>query len=264
MIVTLLHSSKTQKALESRPKDGTSPMLLESAMSINAVLMRLSVAEIENLMHLSPSLAETTYKTIHSWSTQKSTGSTAIDIFKGDIYSGLQAQSFSADDRIYAEGHLRILSALYGILKPLDIIHPYRLEMGYKICVDEFKNLYQFWGHRIADTLDPKADIVNLTSQEYATAILPYLKNQTVISPLFLTKKAGSNDYVQVAVHSKIARGAFANWMIKQRVENVDDIRAFNKLGYTFSNLLSNDATRPVYTCDKFLGTGLSIRNSGE
>ncbi len=263
MIITILHSSKTQKALEPQTEDGTSPMLLESAVRINAVLLRLSVNEIENLMHLSPSLAENTYKTIHSWSTQKSTGSAAIDVFKGDIYSGLQAQSFSADDRIYAEGHLRILSALYGILKPLDLIHPYRLEMGYKLSIDEFKNLYQFWGHSIADTLDPEADIINLTSQEYAKAILPYLKNQTVISPLFLTKQAGSNDYVQVAVHSKIARGAFANWMIKQRIENVADIRDFNKLGYAFSDSLSNDATRPVYTCDNFLGIGLSIRSFG-
>ncbi len=210
-------------------------------------------------MQISPKLAATTYSLITEWNTDPSQQRIAIDSFKGDIYSGLQVPQWSEADRQYANKTLRILSGLYGILRPLDDIYPYRFEMGYKLPGDPKTNLYEFWGDAVAKTLPEDGPIINLSAVEYSKVITPYVDQARVITPRFLTINPTTSEPTFVVVHAKIARGAFASWLITKRITDTEQLHAFKDLGYDYDQGLSTPQ-EPVFICKEFGGLGLSIR----
>ena len=185
----------------------------------------------------------------------------AIDSFIGDIYSGLQAMTLSKVDRYYANDCLVILSGLYGVLRPLDGVHPYRLEMGYKFPDIPYNNLYQFWSDRLAQALPQDRTIINTSSAEYTKAIFPYLPNARIITPKFLTVSPVTHEPTFVTVHAKIARGAFARWLIRNRIEDEASLRNFSELGYRYDPARSTKG-EPAFVARTFKGVGLSIRLS--
>jgi len=233
--------------------DVTSPEFLAEAAFLRQKIKALTAEELVKVMHISPALAAKTHQQFEDWSTD-SLHSPAIDSFIGDIYSGFQPQTLTHDDRLYAQRVLRILSGLYGVLRPLDAVLPYRLEMGYRLPF--VKNLYDFWGDKIANSL-PVGPIVNTSSEEYSKVVTPFVEQSRIVTPRFLTIKNGSPEFV--VVHAKIARGAFASWIIRGRIEEVRSLSQFNELGYTYDPLLSTPQ-EPVFVCQEFGGKGLSIR----
>lgn len=255
-MIILLHSSKTMRQVEVATVF-RQPLLAERAQVLLGAVASLSAGNLQQCMKISAELAQKT-KLQFDDSVQSKGGIAAIDAFLGDIYSGLQVQDFSKEDREYADEHLRILSGLYGVLRPLDGIRPYRLEMGYRLPNLKAKNLYEFWGDAIAKTLPKDGLIVNVSSVEYTKAVLPFVDSSRVVTPIFLTRnKVGDPTFV--TVHAKIARGAFAHWMIKNRVETTSELEHFNELGYRFDSEQSAKQA-PVFVCDTFGGLGLSVR----
>lgn len=258
-MIILLHSSKTMAITHDGNVQLQIPQLIDKAKRLGNYLKTLSTEELQKVMKISPALAKKTYQMLDEWNIEQKKQSPAIDSFIGDIYSGLQAQSLSVADRKYANETLRIFSGLYGILRPNDGIYPYRLEMAYKLPEDEFSNLYKFWGKSIADCLPNSGPIINLSSDEYADTITKYIDPKRIISPRFLTQNPKTGEPAFVVVHAKIARGAFARWLITSRTKNTADLTKFTDLNYHFDKKLSTPAV-PVFICKEFGGKGLSIK----
>jgi cytoplasmic iron level regulating protein YaaA (DUF328/UPF0246 family) len=235
------------------------PLLLPRAIELANYCRSLSPRQIAKVMAISPALASKTHQLIASWTPVVSQQSPAIDTFLGDIYSGLQVDSWSDADRDYANATLRILSGLYGILRPNDGIYPYRLEMAYKLPNKKYTNLYTFWGESIANTLPKAGSIINLSAVEYSKTILPYVEPSRVTTPNFLTINPKTNEPIFVVVHAKIARGAFASWLIRKRITKSSDLSKFGEIGYTYHKALSTPR-QPVFVCKEFGGKGLSVR----
>lgn len=260
VMLVLIHSSKTMRPQLEGVTKASRPDLLEVATELSDYLKSLSVAQVAAVMKVSPKLAASVVDMIASWSADGTGWRPALDSFIGDIYSGLQAQEWSAADRAYADGHMRILSGLYGALRPGDGVKPYRLEMGYRLPDEPYRNLYKFWGDRIARTLPSTDILVNLTAAEYSKAVLPYLdKRVQVVSPQFLTQHPKTGQPSFVVVHAKIARGAFAGWLVRDRISDVAGLAAFDQLGYRYDAGLSTPLS-PVFVCKEFGGIGLSVR----
>ena len=253
-MIILLHSSKTMKSpvFTGTPRQ---PQLVAKARELGDYVKTLSPAELAACMHVSPALAQKVHRAAAVWG--KGDVSIAIDSFVGDIYSGLRASDFTPAERAYADEHLRILSGLYGVLRPLDAIQPYRLEMGYKL--PAYKNLYDFWGDTIAATLPKTGPIINVSSAEYTKAVLPFVAPERVITPQFLTADPRTGEPTFVVVHAKIARGAFARWLIKTRTQDPARFTAFNDIGYAYNAALSTPDA-PVFVAQEFGGKGLSMR----
>lgn len=260
MITILLHSSKTMKHRIS-DKPLRRPQLLEEAVQLAAYLKTLPADTLKKAMHVSPSLAEKTHELMENWGSEPSDQSLAIDSFVGDIYSGLRASELSREDRDYADHTLKILSGLYGVIRPYDGISPYRLEMAYKFNEPPFNNLYTFWDDKIAKCLPKDGPIVNVSSVEYTKAVLPFVDESRVITPRFLTVDPKTKKPVFVVVHAKIARGAFARWLITSKITEPARFSEFRDIGYTFDKSLSTPA-EPVFVCQTFGGIGLSMRLS--
>lgn len=236
-----------------------SPQLLDKTRRLGNYLKTLSAQELEKVMKISPALAKKTVETIDEWNADPETQSLALDSFLGDIYSGLQVQDFTEKERNYADEVLRILSGLYGIIRPFDGICPYRLEMGYKLPEPEFSSLPKYWRKSIVETLPKDGLIVNLASEEYAQTVVPFVETSRVVAPQFLTVNEKNGEPSFVVVHAKIARGAFAHWLIKSRVTKVEDLVQFEDLGYQYNVKLSKP-NEPVFVCKEFGGKGLSIK----
>jgi uncharacterized protein len=257
-VIILLHSSKTMRhsgvghAL--RP-----PLLIEKAVQLNAYLQTLTPAQLAKIMKVSPALAEKTHALIAEWTAEPERQSLALDSFTGDIYSGLHANDLSTQERDYTDQVLRILSGQYGIIRPYDGIYPYRLEMGYKLPEPTFASLYDYWGDSIAATLPKAGPIVNLSAEEYSQTVTRYVDPSRIVAPRFLTVSPKTGQPAFVVVHAKIARGAFARWLITNRIEQLSALIEFNQLGYHFSKELSS-AGAPAFVCEEFGGKGLSIR----
>jgi cytoplasmic iron level regulating protein YaaA (DUF328/UPF0246 family) len=259
-MIILIHSSKTMRppAPAMELNSSQKPELIEMAEELDRFLKTLSVDQLEKIMKISNKLAIKTKNLVANWNSFHNQR-IAIDSFLGDIYSGLQVKSWSKADLDYANRHLRILSGLYGILRPLDGIYPYRLEMGYRVAFDQFSNLYNFWTNKIAKTLPENELIINLAAKEYSQVVTNYIDNRKIISPIFLTKDTLSKKFKFVAVHSKITRGAYANWLIKNRIDKADQLRNFKDLNYEYKESLSSEKT-PTFVCESFGGLGLSVR----
>ena len=257
-MIILLHSSKTMKATKLVGLELSKPALAAQAQKLGVYLVGLKLKEIQTIMGVSNSLTQEIMATASSWPASKDQGS-ALHSFRGDVFSGLQVASFDKKDLEYANQNLKIVSGLYGLLRPLDAVAPYRLEMGYKLTREPYTSLYKFWGDNLAKLLPAGQPVVNLTSLEYGRAVVPYLDKSLVISPRFYTYSAKTHQYTSVAVHSKIARGAFAHWLIAQRINKVSGLNNFDEIGYQYQLSLSTPQA-PAFVCREFMGKGLSVR----
>jgi len=241
----------------------STPVLISKAKELASYVKTLSEKEIEQTMRVSAKLAATTKELIDFWTDEPKHQRAAIDSFLGDIYSGLQVGSLTEEDRRYANEHLRILSGLYGILKPLDGIYPYRFEMGYRVPDPKYANLYTFWGTSIVETLPKNDTIIDLSAVEYGKTVTDYMKtvekNTRIVTPRFLTISPKTGEPTFVVVHAKIARGAFASWMIRNKIQDMSRLKDFSDIGYMYNKNLSTDEI-PVFVCKDFQGLGLSVR----
>lgn len=217
---------------------------IDEAQLLADRLKKLTAPKLKAMMHISPTLAAGTKILYEHWGTHPATA--ALDAFQGDIYKGLQAESFTEADRAYTDDRLRILSGLYGLLRPLDGIEQYRLEVGYRMAGRGFKNLYDFWGSKIVDLIGDESLLVNLASQEYFRMVEPYLSGQIVIEPVFMTIMPRASGPKFVAYHAKLARGAFARWLITERITDPLAMTSFTELGYRYDETAST-ATQPVF-----------------
>jgi len=261
-MIVLIHTSKTMRSEASGSgvaPTGT-PALLDKANELIAYLRTVPSKKIASVMAVSAELAARTHDQFVDWSTDPDRQAPAVESFLGDIYSGLQVASFTAADRKHADKHLRILSGLYGILRPFDGINPYRLEMGYRLPDVRFANLYKFWGRSVAEQLPESGPIVNLAAAEYSKVVLPFIDPERVVAPRFLTVDAKSGEPKFVTVHAKIARGAFSRWLITSRAGGAaSDLLGFDDLGYSY-NPSRSTPREPAFVCEEFAGKGLSVR----
>jgi cytoplasmic iron level regulating protein YaaA (DUF328/UPF0246 family) len=261
-MVVLIHTSKTMRSQPPLSSPTTVPALLDRAVALHSYLGTLSPRRLATVMELSGTLAAKVHEQISAWTTEPEKQWPAVESFLGDIYSGLQVSAFTAADRTYAGRHLRILSGLYGILRPYDGICPYRLEMGYRLPDTKYSNLYRFWGSAVAEQLPKTGPIVNLAANEYSKVVLDHVDPARVITPRFLTVNPKTGEPAFVAVHAKIARGAFARWLIVGRVKtSTSSLQDFADLGYRYDPSTSS-AREPCFVCEDFEGKGLSIRLS--
>lgn len=240
---------------ESSPitREFTQPEFLDHSEELIARCRRLSPAKIGSLMKISDKLAGLNADRYASWSApfNPDNAKQAVLAFNGDVYSGLQANKFSETDFSYAQQHLRILSGLYGLLKPLDLMQPYRLEMGTKLDTKRGKNLYQFWGdlitNKINHALVEQGDnvLVNLASNEYFKSVNPKSLDGMIVTPTFKDKKNG--EYKIISFFAKKARGLMARYIIQNQLTDVSQLQAFDLDGYRFNSKLSKPE-QPVFT----------------
>ncbi|MDY6891835.1 MAG: peroxide stress protein YaaA [Pseudomonadota bacterium] len=218
----------------------TRPRFIEHSRQLIERLRELSLQEVAELMKLSDKLASLNVARYQSWQPEHTPDNArpALLAFKGDVYTGLDAASFSGADFRVAQQRLRILSGLYGVLRPLDLIQPYRLEMGTRLKTAAGANLYQFWGDRITAALNaelnPAGDVViNLASNEYFKAVQPRALHARLITPVFKDYKQGQ--YKIISFYAKKARGLMSRYIIQNRLDTPEGIEAFDLEGYRFS-----------------------------
>lgn len=220
---------------------------LASTEVLAAKLQQLSLSDTRSLMKLSDALAQKTYATHQRLDIHDAENSgAAATTFQGDIYSQLRAKDWSDEDYDYANQHLRIISGLYGALRPLDKIKPYRLELGCQLQVSTSKNLYDYWGSSIADMLPKQTPIINLLSEEYFRVIRPYKSDSDIITPQFMTSRSATNQPRFVAIHAKQARGAFARWLITERMTTPSGMQKFRDMDYIYDEQ-SSTPHQPVF-----------------
>lgn len=219
----------------------TKPDMLKQSRQLIGNLRNYSALDLAELMKLSMKLAELNFERYRTWKTPFTTGNAkqAALAMKGDVYTGLDAETLGAEDFAYAQQHLRILSGLYGVLRPLDLMQPYRLEMGTRLPNERGKDLYAFWGDSITrainQALEAQGDdiLINLASDEYFKSIRPKLIEGRIITPQFKEKKDGG--YRMIGVFAKRARGLMSRYIIENRLHEPDEIKRFRKAGYRFS-----------------------------
>ena len=223
----------------------TTPDYLGRSQQLINRLRNFSSLDISDLMKVSAKIADLNFDRYESWKkpfTVKN-AKQAILAFKGDVYTGLDAESFKADDFKFAQNHLRVLSGLYGLLRPLDLMQPYRLEMGTKLKTDIGKNLYEFWGSDITQGLNKqlkkiKSDyLINLASNEYFKSVKAKELNAEIITPAFKEFKNG--EYKMIGIYAKKARGMLSRYIIQNKLSDPEDIKSFNEDGYRFNKTLS-------------------------
>lgn len=225
----------------------TQAVLLPQAAELIAQLQTIGPVEIGQLMHISDKLSELNYQRFQDWQWPFPAGlaKQAAWLFKGDVYQGLDAYSLSEQGVGYIQTHLRILSGLYGLLKPCDDMLPYRLEMGTKFATAKGKDLYAFWGQQITDLLNKELaeqeshTLVNLASNEYFKAVKPKLLNARIITPVFKEWKNGQ--YKIISFYAKRARGLMARYAADHLLENAEDLKFFDVDGYRFNPELSSE-----------------------
>ncbi len=230
-------------------KKKSQPQFIKEAEELVKGLKKLAPQDLGKLMSISDKLAVENYDRYKTWKTPLTPENArqAILAFKGDVYLGLDAYNFSADDFSFAQSHLRILSGLYGVLKPLDLMAAYRLEMGTAWENKKGKNLYEFWGEKITDALNKQLKknksevLVNLASNEYFKSVKTAELDAEIITPVFKEYKNGS--YKVLSFFAKKARGQMCAYIIKKRIEKVADIKKFKEDGYRFNSELSKGNT---------------------
>lgn len=220
---------------------------LPEAEKVILVLKKKKPAQLDKLMDISPKLAELNFQRFQEWALPFTPENSwqAVLMFNGDVYQGMKAETFSASEFETAQQKLRILSGVYGLLKPLDLIQPYRLEMGTNISVARKKNLYDFWKSKITAKLNQElseekpAVLVNLASNEYFSAIDTKKLKARIITPTFKENKDGK--YQMVSFFAKRARGLMSRFIIQNNISDPEEMRAFDMEGYYFNSQLSKD-----------------------
>lgn len=220
------------------------PLFQKEATELNERMKKLTIDEIIKLMKVNPSLGQNTYEYIHGYDMPQTPQRQSIFVYNGIAFQGLDAATLSEDDLAFGQQHLIILSGLYGMLRPLDLVRPYRLEMQTKLKNNKGNNLYDYWREKLslqmANMLKQGDNIwVNLASNEYSKVIdrklLP--EGYQIITPVF--KEASGNVYKQVTVHAKKARGMMTRFIIQNKIENPEYLKAFDTEGYAYSEQLS-------------------------
>jgi len=230
-------------------------MLDRSQLLVDA-LKDLSAEKVSALMGISDKLGALNHERFANWHTPftRTNAKQAVLAFKGDVYRGLDVESFSADDFRFAQKHLRILSGLYGVLRPLDLIQPYRLEMGTRFQNELGKDLYAFWGDDIAEHLNDQLrslnsdTVVNLASIEYFKSVNTTALNADVVSPAFKDLKNGN--YKVISFYAKKARGIMAAWIVQNRIEDAQQLKEFDVAGYRYNADLST-TDEPAFVRDE-------------
>jgi cytoplasmic iron level regulating protein YaaA (DUF328/UPF0246 family) len=246
MLIVISPAKKLDFKTEPNTKQYSLPALAEHSQILINELKKCSIEDLTKLMNISYGLAETNLKRIYDWSLPftPQNAKQAILAFNGDVYEGINAKQFSENDFNFAQDHLRIISGLYGILRPLDLIQPYRLPMGTKLSNERGKNLYYFWGDIITNEINKTLKqtnnkiLLNLASNEYFKAINTKKIDAPIVDVVFKENKNGI--YRVVSFYAKKARGLMTKFIIKNKITNIDDIKSFNLDGYNFDQQQSD------------------------
>jgi hypothetical protein len=222
-------------------KTRTKPAMLKQSQQLIDILRNYSALDLAELMKLSMKLADLNFERYHDWQTPftSKNAKQALLAMKGDVYTGLDAESLTEADFDFVQQHLRILSGLYGLLRPLDLMQPYRLEMGTKLPNPRGNDLYSFWGESITQAINKALKtqgddiLINLASNEYYKSIKPKLIAGRIITPQFKQKKNGS--YRIIGIFAKRARGLMSRYIIDNRLQDPETLKGFTTDGYRFS-----------------------------
>ncbi len=231
----------------------SSPVFLKDSKDLVDCLKKLSIQDLEKLMAISPKLAELNWQRFQDFSLpfNQQNSKPALFLFDGDVYKAMTISSYNKQDLEFAKAHLRILSGLYGILRPLDFIQTYRLEMGLNIKAIFGKNLPQFWQEKIVDFLNNELKnqrektIINLASEEYFTAIDTKKISANIINIIFKEERVGK--YKIVGLFAKKARGLMTDFIIKNKLENSEDLKSFGAGGYSFRSEFGDQSNWHFY-----------------
>jgi len=240
---------------QSLVEESTKPLLLDHSKQLITLLREDSPQQIGKRMGISDKLAAEVHGYVNNWKAKYNVAAAkqALLAFRGDVYRAMEADTFSDDDFQFAQKHLRILSGLYGVLRPLDLIQPYRLEMGCKLSGDHGKDLYAFWGDRILQELKKalaeQGDnlLINLASNEYFKAAKAKQLGCRVITPVFKDRKG--DDYKVISFFAKKARGMMARHLLRRRITDESGIQKFSSAGYRYRSELSGE-DQLVFTRD--------------
>ena len=242
----LLSPAKSLDFKSQLPTDKSSSICFEKeAQYLNSILRSKNPKELSDLMSISSKIADLNYERNHSWSFPFTANNArqAVYAFSGDVYRGLDAYNIDNDKIDFMQNSVRIISGLYGLIKPLDLIQPYRLEMGTKLAFDSNKNLYDFWRKKISDELNDDLvedePVLNLASNEYFKAIDKKVIKTNIYSANFKQFKNG--EYKTIAIFSKRARGMMTRYAIENKIREINDLKSFNYDGYIFDENLSSD-----------------------
>ncbi len=255
-MLMLIAPSKTQRVDVASWQDGSSPVLLAESECLIRELLNYSVQELGQLMKMSEKLAVQTRERIHSFQTpfREDNAKSALAVFEGDVYSRIESAAYKEKEIAYLQTHLRILSGLYGVLRPLDLMQPYRLEMGCKLANSRGNNLYEFWGDMVTEELNRtlashrQPVLVNLASAEYMRVIKKKQVKGQILQVDFKEQKGDS--YKTVAIHAKRARGMMVDFAVKNNVQTVQELREFQRERYCFQLELSTEY-HYVFTRDR-------------
>lgn len=251
MKVVISPAKKLDFETECTFSEKSNPNFLDKTENLVQELKKLNQNDISQLMKLSPALSELNHKRFQKFSTKKNDtwGKQAVYAFNGDTYTGLDIKSFDKSDVKRAQKDLRILSGLYGVLKPLDLIQPYRLEMGTRFKMNKCKNLYEYWSDEVTEALkketQSKEVLINCASKEYFDVINQKHLERKIITPVFKELKNG--EFKIISFNAKKARGAMAKYIVKNKLTEPEQIKNFNEDNYKFNKKLSNE-TEYVFT----------------
>ena len=241
-MIILMNSSKTMNFEQpAQISKHSVPEFSKDCEILVNQLQKLTVSDFAGLMGVSEKLAKLNVRRYKNWQTSPgvSEARQALLAFSGDIYAAMDVENYNSKAFDFAQKHLRILSGLYGILRPLDLIQPYRLEMAMKMTTDRGNNLYRFWGNRITTYLnetikrESSGVLVNLASAEYFKAANPRLLKADIITPVF--KEYKEPVYRVIAIYAKKARGSMCDFILRNSITRVEDLQAFNLDGYRFA-----------------------------
>ena len=241
----LLSPAKSLNFKSSLPTEiHSEPCFLKEANFLNSILKSKNPSEISELMHISSSLGELNYERFQEWSPEPTKGNArqAIYAFSGDVYKGIDSYTIKNDKIDFMQNNVRILSGHYGLLKPLDLIQPHRLEMGTKISFKSYKNLYEYWKKQVSLKLNKELSkdepVLNLASNEYFNVIDCKVIDSPIFSANFKQNRDGN--FKTIAIYSKKARGLMTRFIVDNHIESIEDIKSFNYDGYIFHEKLSN------------------------
>ena len=248
-MLAIISPSKTQDFSTPDIQDHTLTRQLDESEALVKILKQKTQEELSKLMSISEKLATLNYTRFQDFSTpfNFNNAKQALLAFKGDVYNGIDAPNLSKKDLTFAQDNLRMLSVLYGVVRPLDLIAPYRLEMGTKLANPRGKNLYEFWGSKISELLneDESEVIINLASNEYFKGIDKKTLKPKIINVVF--KEFKGDKYKIIGIYAKRARGLMVQYIIKNRIQNSQDLKSFAMEDYRFKEELS-DSTTWVFT----------------
>ncbi|GAB3014344.1 peroxide stress protein YaaA [Cyclobacterium sediminis] len=242
-MIVLISPAKTLDYNPTAISIKSQPVFKKEIAELVSIMKKKSGKAIQDLMGVSENLADLNVERYKQFSDvfNEENAKQALLAFKGDVYTHIDVASFSEEDFSFAQEHLRILSGLYGLLRPMDMIQPYRLEMGVKLKNKRGKNLYEFWGDKITKALNEIADeqpVINLASKEYFKAVKKKALKSQLVSPVFKEYKNGS--YKNIGIFSKQARGLMTDFIIKNKVEDPEMLKTFNEGKYEYSESKSS------------------------